>query len=566
MHDRESVAHHGDASPQQAAEQSDLELLLALRVAKGPDFVHDVCGAFSLVFVHKETGRFEAYRDHFGIFPFYYTVSDGAVTCASDLRACLHVSGIALNADATRLADYIHGEEVDFDRTAFEQVLRLPPAHRLEAAGEGVTPRRYWQLEIPETTVKSDCPARLRDTLQTATGSCLRPEGRVGAMLSGGLDSSALAGLAAKASVAPLKTVSFVYGADKAYDETPYIDAANELFGSVPHKIAISGAPPLDDLGPLIDEQMDLFLAPGLAKSRRIYSDARALGLTAVIDGHGGDEVISHGYGRLVELATRRKFWQLYREARGAAQVHSLPFLTLFASHIAHYSGMRPRNPLRRLCLKLARYQTKRSSIAGWSEKPMALIAPDLQRKIGAEERYAPDPLLKTQADFNRAERLTHLRALKAPLMAQAFEVLHRSASAAGVLPRYPFFDRRVVSLCLSFPAEMKLRDGRSRWVLREAMRGILPESIRTRADKAEFGDEISAVIHEFYSDKDIGFFAPLGDFVNADAAERVRQQVIVREVTDVAAIRALWRLAVLSYWFKGLTEWREAQAKGMLI
>lgn len=566
LQDRDGVTHQLDMSPQQAAEKSDLELLLDLRLAKGQEFIHTVYGSFSLVFIHKETGRFEAYRDHLGVYPLYYTVSDGAVTCASDLRACLHLSGVALSADAVRIADFIKGDEVDFDKTAFDAVLRLPPAHQLEPVNQTVSPRRYWKLEIPQETVSTDCAEQLRDALQAATLACMRPEGSVGAMLSGGLDSSALAGLAAKQSGAPVQTVSFVYGADKAYDETRYIDAANETFGSIPHKIAIAGAPPLDDLATVLDEQMDLFLAPGLPKARQIYPHARALGLSAVIDGHGGDEVISHGYGRLVELATHRKFSLLYREARGAAKVHSLPFLALFSSHIAHYSGMGPRNPLRRLFLKLARYQTKRSSISGWSGTPISLITSDLQERIAATERYAPDPLLKTKVDFNRAESLTHLKALNAPLMAQAFEVFHRSATAAEVLPRYPFFDRRVISLCLAFPAEMKLRDGRSRWILREAMRDILPESIRTRADKAEFGDEIFDVVRDFYSDKEISFFEPMSDFVSVDAAEQLRKQVIVREVTDVAAIRALWRLAVLSYWIKGLKGWCDAQVKGILI
>lgn len=566
LHDRDLVQDRLGLSQAQADAKSDLELLFDLRLAVGPEFAQEVYGSFSLVFVNRHTGSFEAYRDHLGIYPLYYTINDGVLTCASDLRACLHVCATALTPDACRIADFVKGDEIDFDRTAFEAVLRLPPAHRLEPATDGVALKRFWKLEIPETSVTSECPAQLRDALQKATDACVRSDGTVGAMLSGGLDSSTLAGLAANTPGAPIQTVSFVYGQDKAYDETPYIDAANEAFGSVAHKIPITKAPPLNDLAPVLEEQMDLFLAPGLPKSRQIYPHARALGLSALIDGHGGDEVISHGYGRLVELATRRRLWQLYREARGASEVHSLPFVALYASHIARYSGMGPRNPLRRLLLKFARHQTKKASIAGWSRTATSLIAHDLQNTIGATERYAPDPILKTPADFQKAEQLTHLSALADPLMVQAFEVFHRSATAAGVLPRYPFFDRRVVSLCLSFPAQMKLQNGQSRWVLREAMRGILPERIRQRADKAEFGDEIVDAIQNFYSAKNIDFFEPLSDFVDAEGAERLRLQVIAGEVVDVAAIRALWRLAVLRYWIAALKGWRDAQAKGILI
>lgn len=566
LQDRVAVLSRLGQSKDGFVSQTDLELMLALRTAGGPDFVQDIAGSFSLVFVDKRTGTFEACRDHLGIYPFYYTVHDGALTCASDLRACLHLSGTDLAVDPLRIADFIHGEDIDVDRTAFHSVSRLPPAHRLSNGPDGVKARPYWTLKMPPRYSGDDGPAKVHEALAEATMACVGADEKVGAMLSGGLDSSALVALAARDKARPLPTLSFVYGRDKAYDETPYIDAMNAKFETVPHKIPVEAGVALDDLRPVVEEQMDLFLAPGLPKSRRIYHEAHTLGLETLLDGHGGDEVVSHGFGRLVELAARRHFRHLSREARGAAKVHGVPHIALVASHIARYSGLRPGHPLRRVLMKSARLLSRRSLVSKWSGSAIDLIAPDLRISVDPQTRYAPNPLLKTKADYRRAADITHLHGLTDPLMVQAFEVLHRSATAAGILPRYPFFDHRVVLLCLSLPAEQKLRDGRSRWSLREAMKGVLPDRIRMRVDKAEFGSEVKETILAFYRDAQTDRFGPLAEFVDIASAERLCEQVTSGAVTDVDALRALWRLAVLLHWVSAFENWRDAQATGKLI
>lgn len=545
---------------------SDLELVLTLRARAGPQALREVTGAMSVVFVAPQDGAVELWRDHWGLYPAYYTGEDRTLTCGSDIRACLHVSNLELAPDPVRLADFIHGAEIDLDRTVFQGLKRLPPAHHLHWAGAELRRVQGHPPANPADTPPKEAAPALRAALTAATSACLRPPLRTGAMLSGGLDSSTLAGLAAETAPAPLQTLSFVYGRDRAYDETPFIDAAAARFGVKPHKIPINDSPKLEEIGPLIDEQMDLFLAPGLQKSRRIYTEAHALGLEALLDGHGGDEVISHGYGRLVELAHQRAYAALWREARGAAAIHGVPFLALVAGHLGQYGGLRRGHPLRRVLMKIARHLSQRAALSGWREAPAGLIAPALRQQTDAETRYRNDPTLKSEADFAQAERIQHLDALTDPLMVQSFEVLHRSATASGVLPRYPFFDSRVVSLCLALPSETKLRGGQSRWILREAMRGVLPEEIRTRPDKAEFGAEVRQSVLDFYRDRDGSVFAPLAPWLDLAAAERLRAAVLSGALEDVAAIRALWRLAVLHHWQSACARWRAAQARGELI
>ncbi|MEP0962809.1 MAG: asparagine synthase-related protein [Roseobacter sp.] len=565
--DRAAVGKSLGMTSSQYDAKTDLELALALRIAQGDGWAKDTTGSYSLVFINKQSSAFEAYRDHFGLYPLYYTMDDGMLTCGSDIKTCLHLSGIPLQKNPQRIADFVQGQEISLEQTAFSSLYRLPPAHKLSASQGGLGTTKYWQLSSPGDFNGTDAPDHLRKALTMATQACVDAPEKTGAMLSGGLDSSSLAGLAAKNAQEPLQTLSFVYGSDKSYDETDYINAANDAFGTVSHKIPISSSVSLKDLGPLVEEQMDFFLAPGLQKSRQIYSRARSLGLDALIDGHGGDEAISHGYGRLVELAASRQFLTLYREARGAAKIHGVPLLALVSGHIARYSGLRPGTPIRRILMKFSRMMSRNSRVSEWpSQNITALIAPDLRASFDPQERYKSSSQLNSANDFRQAEAINHLAAVGDELMPHSFEVLHRSATAAGILPKYPFFDHRVLSLCLSLPSDAKLRDGRSRWVLREAMQGVLPEKIRLRTGKAEFGNEVQEAIIAYYTDIEPTDFAVLSDFIDVNVVERLQKQVLSGQIQYVSAIRALWRVAVLIHWSAAFDKWHLAQTKGTLI
>jgi len=554
-------------------DETDLDLALALRIARGPAFAMDLPGTFSIVVLDRVTGTLEGFRDHFGVFPFYYATAEDSFTCGSDIRSVLHLSDMPLSANPLRLADFIEGSELDTRITAYDGLQRLPTAHMLTLEGGTVDTKRYWTLNADDDpTIKDDVAAsRLRSTLASAVDARLDAPGQVGAMLSGGLDSSSLAGLAAKAAtdrnLAPVKTVSLVYGADKAYDETRFITSANDTFGTDPKLIQITAPPRLRDIGPLIEEQMELFLGFGLPKSRCIYPEASAFGLGALLDGHGGDEVISHGYGRLVELAIERRWVKLFRELRGAAEVHGTDFWSSYLSYILRYGGMRTRHPVQRVLRKVARKLHKGSRASGTAIRPGQLLSVSLAKTVEATYRYNTKPESLDLRRLRKAEKLAHHESLTNPLMQHGFEVLHRSAVSAGILPLYPFFDRRVVEACLAMPSDMKLRGGRTRWILREAMRGLLPEDIRTRPDKAEFGDEFAESVREYFRSEGLESLNTLGPFVDLDEARALWEQVSTKQKPEnIDALRALWRLVILAKWLDALDVWQDQQRRGTLI
>lgn len=555
---------------------TDLALLARLWLDKGGKFPKDVSGAFSFIVFDPRHNEVAIYRDHFGIVPLYYCQQPGQLTCGTDLRAVLHLSGLPVKANTKRLADFIVGEEIDREQTAFAELKRLPGAHRLsfdvQAPEEVCVPQRYWALPLPAEIPLKDAPNALRTHLENACLACIDPPGRLGTMLSGGLDSSSLTALVAHAlsdqGRPALPALSFGYPG-RPYDESAYFNELNSHSHTHPELISVSHPPDLAELPSIVDEQMDVFLAYGLQKSRAIYHAGHDCGLTYLVDGHGGDEVISHGYGHLIELATTRRWYALISAARGAASVHGASFGGLYLLLIGRYGGLSKRNLVRRMILRVAhilqRDQKKTSGIFDAS----VLLASTVTSTNALDEETRCDSERANNTDASdpkNREKTEHRKVLQAPLMEHAFEVLHRAACAADILPVYPFYDRQFVEFCLSLPSEAKLRNGTTRWVLREGLKDILPEKIRTRKTKADFNAEFEASVRNHVSSNDAPFYSGTEAFVDIDVARRLEQSIRDTPQSDVAELRAYWRVLVLREWLTALNQWRKLQESGELI
>lgn len=556
--------------------ETDLALMALLWVQKGPAFEAEVSGAFSLIVFDPDRNEVHVFRDHFGMMPLYYCSHAGQFTCGTDLRAILHLSNHPMKPDKTRLANFVLGEEVDRDRTAFADLKRLPAAHYL--AFERVHPvslhgpQRYWTLPQPPKIALNDAPAGLRAQLEKACLASADRSGRLGTMLSGGLDSSSLtaliAGVLRDRNAPPLPTLSFAYPG-KPYDETTYFSEFDQGFHTDQKQIMVTDTPDLSQLRVIVDEQMDVFLGYGLQKSRAIYHAGHDMGLAYLVDGHGGDEVISHGYGRLVELAASRRWIELYSATRGATNVHGTSFAAVYLTLLARFSGLKQRNILRRLLLRLARDLQRSRTKSGAAFDCASLLLEEAKSTTSqnSETRTSAGPDADPLAqDPKRRETFEHRQMLEAPLMEHAFEVLHRTACAAGILPVYPFYDKHLVEFCLSVPSEAKLRDGTTRWVLREGLKGLLPEKIRTRTTKAEFGDEFAGSVRTHAATSGVPFYEGAEAFIDVEAAKRLHKSIVEASDFDIDKTRAYWRVLVLREWLGALQEWRRLQAAGELI
>lgn len=524
-------------------------LLLAAFLRWGVDCPNHLLGDFVFAIWDRGSRTLFCARDHFGVKPFYYTQSTSAFAGGSEIKAVTALLPGRREINEGAIAELLAGAVCDDRSTTLKQVFRLPPAHwlHLDASGR-LDIQRYWRLDVAEAPQKNAAEA-FAALFEEAVRCRTEGGGRVGAFLSGGLDSSSVACIARNLRPGTaLPTVSLVFDATPQWSERPFIDTVLQTGGFDPALVSGDDHAPFADADALFDEQDGFFAAPALALSRQTCRAAAAHGVDVVLDGHGGDEIISYGYGRLAELAYAENWLSLLAESRGVAALLSQPAMPIVTGYLRNYS---------RLWKKAGRVKQRlfpAQGRQGARETPSSLrhINQDLARATKLDE--------KLQAMFHAAsppsEHRDHLAAVTSPMQAYGFEVLDKQVAHAGIEARYPFWDKRVVEFCVSLPAREKLSNGWTRSILRRGMEGVLPSAIQWRRTKLDFGRLIATGMRRRHAD--------LLHSLLHDEAERLRPFL------DVAAIQGalrrvleqgdrcdgfdmldVWRAAMLCLWLK---------------
>lgn len=544
---------------------SDLALACRLVAQEGCEALTQLSGRFALMLWEDQAQCLTVIRDHYGLQPVYLSEDAGQLLVASDLKLLAHLRATPLVPRADSVFRFMTGSSDEGTETAWEGLNRLPSATQLRwTPKQASTEETYWKQEMPPLGPLQDAVSGLRDHLRRAVQ--VRMDAGLGYMLSGGLDSSTLVTLAAeKQEALPLSTLSFVYLETDAYDESAFIAAVNTKIDAQAHRIQIDGPPKPEDLAPMLEEQFDLCFAPGLMKSRKIYAHAKELGLTALMDGHGGDEVISHGYLHQAELAARGAYWQLWRQMRGAARIYDHPVLPAYLAHLYHYAPWKPRSLLRRGVGWIGRrIETK----ATQSIDTVTLLRESYRADYKGQGHRETAHTVYGPEDGKPDERRSHLHNIANTMMTRSFEIMHRSASAQGVQPVYPFFDRALVDHCLSVPPAAKLRDGWSRWYLRAAMQGILPEKIQWRPDKADFNEEVARFVVSYLDDpvRWASVETELSEMISAETLRKCFETVRSGSGEGRSAlVQILWRSIYLAAWKTRLDHWNSCQKEGTL-
>jgi asparagine synthase (glutamine-hydrolysing) len=292
-------------------------------------------------------------------------------------------------------------------------------------------------------------------------------------MLSGGLDSSSIAATARglQPGDSSLPVFNAVFTRLPPSLDAPFVEALLAQGGYEAHRVPIGTTGPLSAMTP--DRDDEPLRVPGLALQLALYAAARDAGCTAILDGDGGDDAVSHGTARLAELSRAGRAGALVREARALRARTGTPMRSTLVSW-----GVRPLVP--EPVLRARRVLWGRDP---WGAALATPINPDFARSIDLPARLAA--LTGQTAGVPRSAREEHHRLLTTGLTAHSLGVLDRAAARVPVEPRYPFLDHRLLELCLALPSDQKLSDGWTRVVARRAMAGILPDEVRWRGGKA---------------------------------------------------------------------------------
>jgi len=458
---------------------TDSELILTAYEKWGDKCPEKLLGDFSFAIWDKRKQTIFCARDPIGIKPFYYYFNGKTFRWSSEPKAIFEDSTVPKEPNLPLICLYLLNRFDEREETLYKDVYRLPPSHFMVLEKGHIRKGQYWDID-PNNEIRYKTDAEYAEhflsLFKEAVRVRLRSHGPVGALLSGGLDSSSIvctAKMLYKEKSIPndgFETFSIVFDTFPC-DERFYID-------KVVHKMNIQAnyfkyeenlsevdlekTKQYHDVGYLLTL---FFFAPA-------FRVAKQKGIRTMLQGIGGDELLAAGFDHLTDLILKGKIRKTIAQLQHDSVFYSYSPYSLALKYCIKPLIPRPMKAFLRQFLKPFRRNDAPSYInlaylRKAEEHPRASVCTTkfptrAQQHIYEGLRYGWN--INTVADF-----------------------VERFVSYFSVESRYPFFDRRLVEFCLALPEEQRWGTEWPKAVLRQAMKGILPEPVRNRKDKADF-------------------------------------------------------------------------------
>lgn len=470
---------------------TDAELILAAFITWGEECASRLLGDFAFAVWDRERRRLYLARDVMGVRQLYHTTYDGIFLFATSLRALLAALPARPPLNRPLIEEFLRDYYRRWVReTVFQGVERLPPAHDLTLSEQGQRERLYYVLGSappPEFRTNEEWAAAFSGVLREAIRCRLRSRTPVAVITGGGLDSSAIAcvahELAAQDPTLPEIQLHAAYHTEPAADERQYFDeVATHCDQFRAFRVDADDHWALREFG--TDEGFPLEepeLYPLRSHSLALLRSAFAHGAQVVLFGEGANQVLGHSVyynpAAMLGVPLRNQITEFphYLRASGNRPGRVL-FHALVRPHLPEALIERVR-PLRPGSIEWPEWVV-RSSVESKPSRPLP-------------QEFTSPPGLSWSA------RLAH-QALRSAFDIARLAALDVTCAYTGVEWRLPFLDRRVVEFLLAAPSCMRSWKGEDRRILREAMRGILPEAIRLRRDKAS----MAGLIHRGLRDQ----------------------------------------------------------------
>ena len=497
--------------------RTDTEVLLELYNHKGKNFLKSLNGMFAFAIWDKEQRQLFIARDRVGKKPLYYYSDDsGHFAFASEIKSLLQLPYVNREVEPTAICDFLKYQYIPSPKTIYKYIYKLPPASSIFLA-EGGKPviENFWPLEFtPNPGIKEESAVEeLMDLLEDATRLRMVADVPLGAFLSGGVDSSAVVALMAKASTDPVRTCSIGFD-DPDEDESQYAAEVAKMFSTTHHEFRVT-----EDVSQtvgLLPRYFDEPFADSSAVPTYHVSQLARKAVTVALAGDGGDENFA-GYAKYaVELKE-----QLVR--------NSVPKILL--------------QMINRMCGESYHPLLKK----GRSLTGSALLSPDkafyvsnshiedscLANVLSSSVRSSTqdyDPSSNISRHWNELGNTDHVARMlytdiKTYLPDDILVKVDRMSMAHSLEVRAPFLDYRIIEFAASLPDDFKIKGEQKKVLLKQAFSRLLPEHILQR--------------------KKHGFSVPLASWFRADirsfAETALLQSPPLEGFFDVGFIRKLW-------------------------
>ena len=526
----------------------DTETILHLYEEYGIDCVEHLRGMFAFAIWDQHKRELFIARDRLGVKPLYYVhTDDGSLYFGSEIKSLLEARAVKPGINYAVLSDYLANHATSGEETLFGGVKRLLPGHVMTWRDGEVSIRRYWDVDFSKDDEIRDDKTYIEQWSELFRESVrlrLMADVPLGMFLSGGIDSSAIAAVMSGMVREPIKTFSVAFREREA-NELEYARLVADAYKTDHHEIVVTPEQFFAALPRLVWHE-DEPLAHPSSVALYFVSKLASEHVKVVLTGEGSDELLA-GYGRY-----RRTMWNLAWGRQYNKLTPSLARDTIRKQIERMPQGGRMRQKLMRTFLVLS------PELESIYFDNFAVFPTPMQQHMFTPETNDRireiDPYVELRRLLERTKDLSLLDGLLyADIKTYLHELLMKQdqmSMATSVESRVPFLDHKLVEFTAKMPDTMKLRGGTTKYVLRESMKGVLPEKILSRRKMgfpvpigSWFRGPFKSVIDEYVLGERAlsrGIFAP--DFV--------RRLVSLHQAGEDHSER-LWSLLNFELWLR---------------
>jgi asparagine synthase (glutamine-hydrolysing) len=529
--------HHRLGIDPNGGDTGEAGLILRAYEKWGSRCLEFLYGDFAFVIFNTESGEIFCGRDQMGVRPLFYTYREGTFLFSSELRMMTCVEDDRPGLNESFLLDTLVGVKSPREKSPFEDIYRLPPAHYLVCKKREIQTTRYWMPDAQATidlAGEEDYIDMFRELLVNAVNMRCRGVDSLGSELSGGLDSSAVTGIAAAQAVEnniPFTAFSNVFPLHSGLDFKDERDFIGDMIrfknlnGEYIDRLGIGINEllqyTLDIQGTFIQQNFNIF-------NYGLYKVAGEKGVTTLLSGFGGDELVSARTSVQWNELIKKRQWKIIRDE-------------------IYCHGITPRSVLKP-GLIATRYLLSRLFRPKYRT---GIFTPELLRKrlnnLPLKPAFVQKHLLeqrfrdkyRTPVQENLSSR--QLFRISMDHLPQRMEYCYMAAAQFGIEYRYPLLDVNLILACLAFPPWVKQHHGENRYLFRQAIAGFVPESIRQRDDKSG-----STIPHTYFS------------LVN----EKEEILGMIRDAAEIPFLKELFDFSRFPSWYEKLVKREDRDMK----
>jgi asparagine synthase (glutamine-hydrolysing) len=526
---------------------SDTEVILHMYLEHGLEFIRHLNGMFAFLLYDREKKQIIAARDHFGIKPLYFYNENDCLIFASEIKAILGHPAVAADPDFKSIQDYIIYQYVLNGETFFKGVKKLLPGHFLQIDLESMQIRtvKYWEPDFTIDTHHTEeyFAYQLRRLLEDTLKIQMRSDVPVGAYLSGGMDSSIVTILAAREYPGQFKTFTGAFKEGPEFDESCYAREVTKACNAEMYEVYPTETEFIDFLPKLIYHMDEPAAGPGLFP-QYIVSQRASKEVKVVLGGQGGDEIFG-GYTRFViaylEQALKGAIFDTHEEGEHIVSLNSilpnLPCIKQYFPMLKKFWGAELFEPMDRRYFRLI----------DRSEGDLSILSDDFRSIFDFERIYS-----RFEEIFNHPNTLSYYNKMvhfdMVASLPALLQVEDRVSMAVSLESRVPILDHRIVELITSMPPCMKFKGAEMKYILKKAVRYLLPSNILNRKDKMGFPVPLHLwarnSIGDFFRDILLSPTCSNRGIFNLSKIEKVIEQ-------EKEFSRRLWGLVNIELWFR---------------